>query len=511
MAVADAESRAGAGVHSSRAVLTLVLLGAAVLRLWGVSSGVPSRLGVDEPEIMERAVRIIRTGDFNPHFFDYPSLYIYVQAIVAAARFVVGAVRGEWTSLAEAPTSEFYVWGRVVTALTGTATVWLVYIAGLRWGAPTAGIAAALLAVMPMHVRESHFVLTDIPLTFFVTASFLLSLRASEKGTASAFAWAGAAAGLAVATKYTGAPALLFPLLACSIALPPHTSRRVGAAAAFASATGAFLLAAPYTILDLPGFLNGLAWLSNSYRVTALPEPPAITYLKHLRINFGSPAVLLAAAGLALAIAQLARGAGRVKSALVVVFPIVYYTFISRQPLVYGRYLLPLVPLLCLLIAAAVAAAGHLTASRFSRAAAAVLTVAVVALALIPPLSRSIEFDRSAARTWTNDLTHEWARSHIPPAAKVIVETSEVRLPPGYRVETVKQLRLKPFEEYVKAGAEYLIASSQVYGPYLDAPEKFPAEYGDYIRLFGQAGEVARFTPSNQHPGPEIRILKVNP
>jgi hypothetical protein len=31
---------------------------------------------------------------------------------------------------------------------------------------PGALLATALLAVMPNHVRESHFVLTDVPLTF---------------------------------------------------------------------------------------------------------------------------------------------------------------------------------------------------------------------------------------------------------------------------------------------------------------------------------------------------------
>ena len=129
----------------------------------------PFAIGIDEPEVMVRAVRMMKTGDFNPHFFDYPSLYMYVQALVAVVRFVFGAMRGEWSGLAQAPTEEFYVWGRGVTAILGTATVWLVYRAGMRWGARTALLAAVLLAVMPLHVRESHYVLTDVPATFLVT------------------------------------------------------------------------------------------------------------------------------------------------------------------------------------------------------------------------------------------------------------------------------------------------------------------------------------------------------
>ena len=46
-------------------------------------------IGVDEPQIMERVVRMMKTGDFNPHFFDYPSLYIYVQLVVAVLRYLL--------------------------------------------------------------------------------------------------------------------------------------------------------------------------------------------------------------------------------------------------------------------------------------------------------------------------------------------------------------------------------------------------------------------------------------
>ena len=42
---------------------------------------------------------------------------------------------------------------------------------------------------MPLHVRESHYVLTDVPVTFFVTLTLLLSLRAHERATLGAVRW----------------------------------------------------------------------------------------------------------------------------------------------------------------------------------------------------------------------------------------------------------------------------------------------------------------------------------
>src|SRR5579862_4897061 len=157
-------TRPRAGSFSiSAAGLVFALFAAAMLRFGALGAHLPFSPGVDEPEIMERAVRMMKTGDFNPRFFDYPSLYMYVEAAASTLRFLVGAMHGQWSALAQAPTEEFYLWGRAVTAVFGTATVWLVYLAGLRWSRRTALLASAMFAVMPLHVRESHYTLTDVP------------------------------------------------------------------------------------------------------------------------------------------------------------------------------------------------------------------------------------------------------------------------------------------------------------------------------------------------------------
>jgi hypothetical protein len=65
------------------------------------------------------------------------------------------------------------------------------------------------------------------------------------------------------------------------------------------------------------------------------------------------------------------------------------------------------------------------------------------------------------------------------------------------------------YEEYVNAGVDYIVASSQRYGDPLGMPHRFPDSYNAYMRLFEQSREVARFTPSAEHPGPEFRIFKL--
>ena len=507
--------REAALLNQARFGLVLSLVAAGLLRFWALPQGIPFGVQVDEPEVLLRAVRMMKTGDFNPHFFDYPTFYMYLQALVAVGRFLFGAMRGEWAGLAQAPPEAFYLWARAVTAALGTATVWVIYHAGLRWGRRVALLAAVMFAVMPLHVRESHFVLTDVPVTFLVMLTLLLSLRAHERSTLTAFAVAGAAAGLAGATKYNGVLVLFLPLLACALTPAVRPSRIAAAALVLVSMVVTFLVAAPYTLLDLPAFLNQFARLSGEYRAAlAVPEPIWIIYLKHLRNAYGYPGSAIAVAGLLMGAWKIARGPDRFKWAMVTLFPLLYFRFISNQHIFYGRYLLPLLPFVSLLGAAAVVAfVDVMRHARLPQSAKNSVTILMTLIAIAPPSYTSISFNADAAKVWTTEQAYEWIIREIPPGSNVTMESRQILLPVSYKATYLAQLRLHSFDQYVADGVEYLIASSQCYGPYLDpqngGPGRFPVEYADYMRIFSQTQELVRFTPSGDHPGPEVRILKI--
>ena len=76
-------------MRPSRLGLLLVLAVAAALRFWALGHGIPYGVSVDEPEIVERALRMMKAGTLNPHFFDYGQLTIYIQLVVSIVRFIV--------------------------------------------------------------------------------------------------------------------------------------------------------------------------------------------------------------------------------------------------------------------------------------------------------------------------------------------------------------------------------------------------------------------------------------
>ena len=111
---------------AERLTLCGILAIAAVARLWLLTAGVPHAVGIDEPIVVDHALRILHTGDWNPHVFNYPSLVIYLHAAVAIVRFLWGALSGQWASLDGFDVAAVYQAGRFVTA---TATVTRVTVA----------------------------------------------------------------------------------------------------------------------------------------------------------------------------------------------------------------------------------------------------------------------------------------------------------------------------------------------------------------------------------------------
>jgi hypothetical protein len=322
---------------------------------------------------------------------------------------------------------------------------------------------------------------------------------------------AGALAGLATGTKYTAGLGLLLPLMAAWSTLDARPSRAVAVAAALVGFVGGFLCAAPYTLLDLPGFLNGFASLLTSYeRRPPGVDPGWLIYLKHLRIAFGWPGSLLAIGGFALGVVRAVKGPGRLRWALLVVFPVVFVPALGNTQPLFGRYLLPIVPGLCVLIAAAVVSGVSLL-RRFDipRAARTVLIVGLTVAALLPPLLSSVGFVRSLSRPTTTDLAYQWLVGHLPRGALVVVERGDVRLPENrYVVQHVKILTERPIERYRADGVDYVVATSRSFG-LLEAPGADPAAREAYRALLGRMQEVARFRPSDRRPGPELIVLSL--
>ena len=301
---------------------------------------------------MPRAIGIFTLG-WNPHYFANPPAFTYLLHFVFALWF--GGAAAVSHTFASDPTAVFTV-ARATAALLGTLAVWLLYLAGARlFNRGVALLAAALEAVAFLPVFYAHLALNDVPTLAPLTLSLLGAAGVLRDGRARWYLLAGVGLGLGCATKYT-AGIILLPLLAAAAAqyidAPRQFSRvLLGLALAGVAALAAFLVANPYSVLDFHNFEQGIAHQSAvsdeaQGKLGAPHESGIVYYLWSFTWGLGwIPA--LAALGGALTVWWRERRLGW----LLVPAPLLYLAFMGGQGRYFGRWLLPVFPIVCLLAA----------------------------------------------------------------------------------------------------------------------------------------------------------------
>ncbi|HEY2570230.1 MAG TPA: glycosyltransferase family 39 protein [Solirubrobacteraceae bacterium] len=404
--------------------LAVVLVGGLGLRLWGIRQGLPYAYNADEADHFVPHAVAMFGHSLNPGYFANPPAYTYVLHYLFAVAY--GETAGVRHAIAVHPT-DVYTLARVVAALLGTLALWLLYATGARlFGRGVGLLAAAIEAVSFLPVFYAHLALNDVPTLAPLTLSLLGSAGVLRKGRARDYLLAGIGLGFACATKYT-AGIVLLPLAAATAAsylqAQSDAGRRAlgGIALAGVAALVAFLIANPYAILDYSDFHSELVHQSTlsaeAQGKLGAPHDGGIAYyLWTLTWGLGwAPA--LAALGGALSVWRRERALGW----LLVPAPLFYLAFMGLQGRYFGRWLLPIFPILCLLGALFALELVNAIARRRPHLRAVAATLLVAAL-LAQGLVYSIHSGRVLARADTRDLTRAWMLAHIPAGAEIVVE-----------------------------------------------------------------------------------------
>jgi hypothetical protein len=400
-----------------RGLWAVVVVGG-LLRIVPVWFGLPYlEARPDEETAIGHALAIL-AGDPNPHFFHWPSLIFYVFAALFG---VASRVRGVLSADPSLTPEQQILIARACVALAGTLTLVVLFRIGRRIEGPTTGLLAALfLAVSILHVRESHFAMTDVVMTLFLSASLGMILRGLDTQDLRWFAFAGLAGGLAASTKYSAA-AIAAGMAAAQLLLLMRERLRQSAAspgaflpaALFVVAFAAgFLAATPFALLDSRNFVSGVR-----YNFAHLSEGHVVdlgrgwTYHLVRSLPYGAgPATFIAAIAGTVPFARYYRDCAFVVAA----FALALYVSIGSGHTVFFRYALPLIPVVCLLAAVGVQHASRWAAPRtgLSNQAVAALLAAVVA---VPAAVNSAWFDLLLARTDSRAVAAEWLVAHSQP------------------------------------------------------------------------------------------------
>ena len=432
----------------------------------------------------------------NPHFFAYGSLPLYV---IKCATSLVGAIP-KWRGY----DMSIFV-GRAISALWGAATVLLIGILGARlYGRRVGLLAGFLMAAAVLHVQNSHFATSDVPLTFLVLLALYFLVRVVESGSLRHFLAAGLVTGLAIATKFSALPILLPVGIAVLYRWVVEGRRpRVllrGAAALLLVPVG-FALGQPYAILDFQAFRSDILEQSRMVRHAGIVPytnqyigVPKYWYdIKEMVLWGMGPLLGLAAVFGTIVCGLKTLRTRRMAEVVLLSWVLPFFVITGSFDVKFPRYLLPIYPLLILW-----GAWGLVSWASRSRAGKLILGL-VVAITLLWLTA----FTRIYTRPHTVVTASEWFYRQVPAGTKVASQHWDEGFPfplPGnrnpdrFRTEDLPYYEPDTPEKINQickelASAEYAVfQTKRIYGAVTRAPEKFPLTNRYFYRLF--AGDL---------------------
>ncbi|NLS76614.1 MAG: tetratricopeptide repeat protein [Chloroflexi bacterium] len=520
----------------------------------------PDWRNLADPDVSTLNPRRINPADGGHYDLAYGTLPIYIyRATTAALR---------WLGYPQFDTYDgYFVVGRAVTVVFALITVVLAYAIGAALFGPGAGLlGAAFLAFSVTHIQLSHFMTVDLALAMFATGALCWGLRLARRGGWRNALLLGLSLGGAMACKVSGATTLAAVVVSLLLWALGPAAKRVrrpwlhGLRYVFLVLLGALLIYGVfefYVFLDPQTYLAALA--NQSEMVSGANDWPftrqyinTLPYLYHLgnlgRWGLGWPLGIAAFAGVIAAAALIVwtllrpRGAGGLNwwhramhalyyddrlrgMAVLLGWVLPYLAVVGRYEVKFMRYMLPLVPALCVLgawlvlgvarllgrwgrdLAARPWVQAHLTADRqvspsvaerFSRV---VSTLTVVAI-LLPTLVWALAFMSIYAKPHTWHDASRWLYANAPRGSTVSAEAWDDALPVDLALEGFNRSRLAgnvTFDIYhdmaPEAKLQHLIqtmqrsdyivlATPRLYGAIRRLPWRYPVELKYYELLF---------------------------
>jgi len=504
--------------------LLLICAGALALRLYGIDWDqgyffhpderqvyyVTEELKLPAPLTLQALLNPEST--WNPKFFAYGSLPMYLL------RLVTDAVKRFWPEYGWRYAN--YILGRGLSAVFDVGSVLVIYVIGKRlYGRAVGLLGATFTALAVLHIQLSHFYTVDTLLAFFVIASLAAAIRVAQKGGLWGALPAGLALGAALATKASALPLAaiiaLAWLLAAIRADQPLGWRKaiLGCVLSGLLALLAFAVCEPYAFIDWQEFLIGVAreslmvqgaidWpYTRQYIGT---RPYVYLFWQTCKWSLGLPLGLMGFAGAAsVTVAQarrliVSRLRDRSAELVPVCWFLVYFGLVGGFHTKFLRYMLPVIPLLCMWAACVLVRlwmAPRVAGARWGRVA---LPLTLACTAFYTGAFMNIY---RAEHTWVRAT--RWICEHYAPDRLIMIESWDDPLPLWQGRDDLGCMvsqRFQFFEAHdedtqqklndlldLLTSSDYLsLSSNRLYNALPRLPERFPLTTRYYELLFSE-------------------------
>ena len=568
-----------AGLALSLGILALIVVVGFYLRVKNNDYGLPYVYNYDEAtHFTNRAVSFFTT-DFNPGYFQNPSAFTYiVYGVLKVGYGVLGILPG----LTEPSVTRQFsfdptpIWDTArttaaVLAMIGVVATWAV--GRSLWRTETGRpddrvglVAAAVLSFAFLSVVYSRIAVTDVGTFLPVAVATWAMLKAYEHGKLWQYALAGAGVGLAIGFKYTAGLAILPVLMIAGVRAwrdreTPWLKRPDlrWAVVALAAMVALFAITNPFFFIKPVSALYQLKQQAEAAGGSEKLGQEQIGgfryYIESLGWGFGYAAAFFALAG---AFFEIRRD--RVRGIALILFPIALYLYMGSQTRYFGRWLLPMYPVIALLAGVGIVRLVQLIPVVGRRGVLTGAAVALItALVLIHPIAADVRTMQVLGKKDTRELARDYLVENYPQSLRAVIEpavptsfyriersksrkrqfvrgfirdirrAANVEAPDGTSITYAASLNPEVIDQYREKGFCLIATMSLIRGRAENA--KVPGALAYYDRLERESKLVYQATPYDKgakpvplhfdfsydyyptaynRPGPEIKVYRLN-
>lgn len=466
--------------------------------------------------------------NFDPNFFYYPALTFYLQFIIQSVHYLIGHLLGAYPTVEafrQAYTSDpttFIILARATTILFDAGSMAVLFLIGRAFANVRVGIlAAALCAVNLLHVKQSHLINVDTPLTFFCILTVYFAYKVYSERSQCWYLLAGLSIGLAASTKYNGA-VLAVVLLAAHLlqqasfseAIRSIFDRRLIKAALIMM--GVFVLLNPYVFLNAEGFWRDFGSVQQHMEYGHLgidhnTSTAAYYLLESIPSNLSWPLWIFCILAAAYLISRREK-----RYWVLLIFPIAYIMTIGSMVARAERYIFPIFPSLILIAAVGCVLMFDSIFERRKGISALLrgkifvngAKFAMLGLLFLPMSISTLHYHRLHALPDTRAVAKQWIINNVKPGAAIASGPFGLAFEPGmYDLVTIPfnagqtELTTPFYDARWYEDLDIVVTSDYDYGRYKQEPERFKRILSFYDSLRAKWSLVSEIVPEEGQNG----------
>lgn len=485
-----------------------------LLRVWGLEFGLPYEFHPDEHQYVDTALNWhiqdqLKLGFINPPLF----IYLLCGAFWLWITVSPFEPTPEWISAA-------YVYARLWSVFFGVLTVALVFPMAKRISGKTAGLVAVVfMATSFLPARESHFAVNDTVVMFFVLLTIYFCVVLLDQQRLSIYLIIGVTIGLTTAAKLTGGLVGVALIMAYffvirskgSLSLRQILTHRetIYLVCSLFVALIAFSLVSAHIFLRLPEFIETiikhLQFGAEGYKgLTMTPSNGWGFYLNVLGWGLGWATTLVTIVVLLLAIWKHNSSV-----IVLVIYPVVLFSFMGAQKILFARFLLPAIPPLIILVAVGLVSLEKSWPVFFQHRW--LFWPVVIGVLIAQPLSYLIWFNHLLTLPDTRETATQWFIDNFPKDT-VIVKESYAIFPATHLLGGTWPYKIIHIDErghsrnqvdhYVQHKTEFIAISNFTFDRVRAEPVAEEARLAQLDYLADQAELIQTFNPYRDAQAP---------